>query len=143
MEVEAAFAARLGYDRATDTVHLSDATDAFVSTVLAALQRHYTRRSLRLSLRTPFLGCGQEQVSDDIPALQLWPEGGIHGLKHACLTNKQVQGGFAVVLLEDVYNLALYTDREIVPVLTLTAPTGPAAPSQCPFRVRTGHPIIA
>ena len=32
---------------------------------------------------------------------------------------------------------------EIVPVLTLTAPTGPAAPSQCPFRVRTGHPIIA
>ena len=32
---------------------------------------------------------------------------------------------------------------EIVSVLTLTAPTGPAAPSQCPFRVRTGHPIIA
>ena len=44
VEVEAAFAARLGYDRATNTVHLSDATDAFMSTVLMSLQRHYNTR---------------------------------------------------------------------------------------------------
>ena len=39
---------------------------------------------------------------------------------------------------------ALYTDRGNRPGSNpLTAPTGPAAPSQCPLRVRTGHPIIA
>ena len=38
VEVEAAFAARLGYDRATNAVHLTDVTDAFMSDVLVALQ---------------------------------------------------------------------------------------------------------
>ena len=46
-------------------------------------------------------------------------------------------------LLDHCENDMEVTVGEIVPVLTLTAPTGPAAPSQCPFRVRTGHPIIA
>ena len=44
VEVEAGFAARLGYDRATNAVHLTDVTDAFMSAVLVALQRHYNTR---------------------------------------------------------------------------------------------------
>ena len=76
VEIEAAFAARLGYDRATNTVHLTDATDVFMSAVLVALQLHYnTRGPLRELLHTIFRQW-EQQVSDDIPALQLWPEAG-------------------------------------------------------------------
>ena len=88
VEVEAAFAVRLGYDRATNFVHLSDATDAFMSTVLVALQRHYnTRGPLRELLLTIFRQ-REERVWDDIPALQLWPEAGMHALKRASLAYK-------------------------------------------------------
>ena len=88
VEVEAAFAARLGYDRATNTVHLTAATDAFMSDVLVALQRHYnTRGPLRELLHTIFRQW-EQQVSDDIPALQLWPEAGMHALKRASLASK-------------------------------------------------------
>ena len=88
VEVEATFAARLGYDRATNAVHLTDATDVFMSAVLVALQRHYnTRGPLRELLHTIFRQW-EQQVSDDIPALQLWPEAGMHALKRASLANK-------------------------------------------------------
>ena len=60
VEVEAAFAARLGYDRATNFVHLSDATDAFMSTVLVALQRHYnTHADLCANCCTRFSSSGK------------------------------------------------------------------------------------
>ena len=54
-----------------------------------------------------------------------------------------VKGKVVVNSLLETWKQPYIRIGEIVPVLTLTAPTGPAAPSQCPFRVRTGHPIIA
>ena len=88
VEVEAAFAPRLGYDRAINTLHLSDATDAFMSTVLVALQRHYNTRGLLRELLHTIFRQWEEQVSNDIPALQLWPEAGMHALKRASFAGK-------------------------------------------------------
>lgn len=90
VEVEAAFAVPLGYDRATNTVDLSDATYAVMSTVLVALQRHCNAHGpLRELLRT-FFRRWEDRMSEDIPALQLWPEAGVYALKLASLarTNK-------------------------------------------------------
>ena len=87
VEVEAAFAARLGYDRATNTVHLTAATDAFMSTVLM-VQRHYNARGPLHELLHTIFRQWEQQVSDDIPAVQLWPEAGMHTLKPVSLASK-------------------------------------------------------
>lgn len=58
-----------------------------MSTVLVALQWHYdTRGPLRELLHT---NCRkwEDRVSDDIPAVQLWPEAGIHALKRASIAS--------------------------------------------------------
>ena len=90
--IETTFAARLGYDRATHTVTLSEATDLFIADLLVALQRHYnTRGRLADLLRTIFKQWTQPLSAIDkyyIPALELWPEPAMHALKRAALSSK-------------------------------------------------------
>ena len=75
--IETAFATRLGYDNAKNTVMLSEETDGFMINLIVALQRHYnTRRGLADLLRTILKQRTQLLFATDIriPALELWPE---------------------------------------------------------------------
>ena len=114
--IETTFAARLGYDRATHTVTLSEATDLFIADLLEALQRHYnTRGRLADLLRTIFKQWTQPIVATTtdkyyIPALELWPEPAMHALKRAALSSKNKVASrlhYAYISRRDVVKLCV------------------------------------